>query len=160
MPQEDEVAEQYLAACEALQAAGYEHYEISNFCRPAYPCAHNLGYWERDEYLGAGVGAHSFIARRRFRNTPFLLAYLGAAREMRTVVQACEELSREEGREEEIMLGLRTRRGVPARLLETAPGRLRELAGLGLLEEAEGRVALTERGMLLSNALICELLPA
>ncbi len=160
LPHEDEVAEQYLAACETLQAAGYEHYEISNFCRPGYRCRHNCAYWEREEYLGVGAGAHSFMAARRMRNTPSLLAYIKAVRAGRLPVEGCETLNAEEGRAEEIMLGLRTRGGVSARLLDADPGRLDQLADLGLLKQGEGCVSLTARGMLLSNALISEFLPA
>jgi len=160
LPDEDEVAEQYLSACDTLEAAGYKHYEISNFCLPGHHCRHNTGYWEREEYVGVGTGAHSFLAGRRFRNTPSVLAYIRAAREGRPVTEGCETLGDDDGRVEEIMLGLRTRKGVSRHLLAVDRQRLVQLEGLGLLKTGEGRVSLTASGMLLSNTLICEFLPA
>jgi coproporphyrinogen III oxidase-like Fe-S oxidoreductase len=83
-----------------------------------------------------------------------------AAREGRPVTEGCETLGDDDGRVEEIMLGLRTRKGVSRHLLAVDRQRLVQLEGLGLLKTGEGRVSLTARGMLLSNTLICEFLPA
>jgi oxygen-independent coproporphyrinogen-3 oxidase len=160
LPDEDEVAEQYLTACEELGTAGFEHYEISNFCLPGHHSSHNMAYWQREEYLGVGAGAHSFLAGRRMHNTTSVLAYLRAAGHGRLALEGCECIDGEGAREEEIMLGLRTSRGVPDNIIGNDTRRLEELEDLGLLRHRDGSVSLTERGMLVSNLLITELLPA
>ena len=142
LPAEDEVADEYLAACRRLEAAGYHHYEISNFCLPGHAGRHNLAYWRREEYLGVGAGAHSFMGGCRFGNETSVLAYIGKM-----------------GRGE-IMLGLRTSRGVSERMLDRHASLLPELEGSGLVARRGGRLMLTPRGMLVSNAVIAALLPA
>jgi len=66
-PDPDLAADQYTLACEQLAAAGYEHYEISNWALPGYACAHNLTYWRNGEYLGLGAGAHGHAAGWRYQ---------------------------------------------------------------------------------------------
>jgi oxygen-independent coproporphyrinogen III oxidase len=63
LPDENGYADIYLALHERLAAAGFEHYEISNYARPGHACRHNLNTWQRGSYLGLGPGAHSFLAR-------------------------------------------------------------------------------------------------
>jgi oxygen-independent coproporphyrinogen-3 oxidase len=67
-PDADLAADMYLMACERLEAAGYSHYEISNWCKPEKLARHNLIYWRSGEYLGAGPGAHSYVGGQRFEN--------------------------------------------------------------------------------------------
>jgi oxygen-independent coproporphyrinogen III oxidase len=67
-PDPDLQAEMYDLTCHVLGAAGYRHYEVSNWARPGHECRHNLGYWEGRSYLGLGAGAHSFRAGRRWWN--------------------------------------------------------------------------------------------
>lgn len=67
-PDEDLAADMYLLACERLEAAGYRHYEISNWARPGRESRHNLTYWANGQYLGVGPGAHSSLRGRRFAN--------------------------------------------------------------------------------------------
>jgi oxygen-independent coproporphyrinogen-3 oxidase len=158
LPGDDEVADEYMEASTVMEEAGYRRYEISNFSLPGYQCRHNLAYWRREEYLGIGAGAHSLLQRCRFNNTPSLLAYLRMIREGELALEKHHTLERSEELEEEIMLGLRTSQGIAEGLLEKAHDRMIDLRRGGLLEAEGGRVNLTARGMLVSNAVITELL--
>src|SRR5712692_9909809 len=68
VPSDDDMAEFYETACSVLRAAGYEHYEISNWAKPGFASRHNLKYWRREPYLGFGAGAHSFSGTERWAN--------------------------------------------------------------------------------------------
>lgn len=80
LPADDEVAEAYAAALAETAAAGYEHYEIANFCLPGRRSRHNLKYWTGDPYLGFGPSAHSHFRGRRFAAPRDLDAWLAATR--------------------------------------------------------------------------------
>jgi len=160
LPCEDEVADQYMAAVEKLRTEGYEHYEISNFCLPGHHSRHNLAYWKREEYLGLGAGAHSLLGRCRFYNTDSILGYVNMLGKSQMAVDGWELLDAADEREEAIMLGLRTSRGVPENILDAGGDHLDDLEFRGLLARRLGRVSLTTRGMLVSNSLIAALLSA
>ena len=66
-PDPDTAADQYEAACAALAAAGFDHYEISNWARPGRECRHNVVYWRNEPYLGLGAGAHGSAAGYRYQ---------------------------------------------------------------------------------------------
>ncbi|MHB8781252.1 MAG: radical SAM family heme chaperone HemW [Candidatus Geothermincolia bacterium] len=152
-PDEDEVAAMYGTACDALAAAGYEHYEISNFAMPGHASRHNAGYWDRRPYLGLGPGAHSFQAPLRWRGASDLDAYLGDVDHGYKV----ERLDAATSRFEELMLGLRTAAGAPADCADQDA--LERLTEDGWLLRTGDRVRLTDSGMLLSSDLIASLCP-
>jgi len=113
---EESVAAGFERIHERLTAAGYGHYEISNYARPGFACRHNLGYWQRRPYLGLGAGAHSLLpGGRERREVPADLdrfrKQLGAGRDPSRLL---ERLSAEEARSEAAYLGLRTAVGVDA----------------------------------------------
>lgn len=161
-PDEDAQADAYLWACKRLEQAGFHHYEISNFARPGRESRHNLKYWTLGEYLGFGPAAHSDFGGLRFGYSRDLAAWL------RGETPRCEESrpSPEERVREYIMLGLRLSRGICQGEYEagggSAWGQLEEKMGLfarhGLLEETDGRWRCTDRGFLVSNAILVELL--
>lgn len=66
LPDDDESAELYETLCDLMKQYGYNHYEISNFCKSGYESRHNLKYWHDEEYIGIGPSAHSFIDGKRF----------------------------------------------------------------------------------------------
>ncbi len=102
----------YYALKDRLEAAGYEHYELSNFARPGFSSRHNSGYWDGTPYLGLGAGAHSYDGARRLWNVADLDAYMSAIAEGR--VPADGELLDDVTRyNEQVMTRLRTRRGLP-----------------------------------------------
>lgn len=145
----------YLAMRERLLAAGYGHYEISNFARPGRECRHNLRYWRCQEWLGLGPAAHSFVSGRRFRHLPDLEAWLASP-------MTVEELPADPAAER-VFLGLRLEEGISPELLEEAglspEETARRVARLApFLEWRRGRLALTPEGYLLSNPVLAELL--
>lgn len=174
LPDEDEDRAIYEATAVLLGEYGYHRYEISNYAREGYECRHNLGYWERKEYLGLGLGASSLIRECRFRNTPDLKKYLNvfSGQEKASPEAVCEKaredrecLTREEQMAEFMFLGLREMRGVARSRFLSCFGvemdrvygpQIRKLKQEGLLEEKDGMVYLTPRGIDISNYVFCE----
>lgn len=109
LPDEDTDREMYLETKRILAQAGYERYEISNYAKKGYECRHNLGYWQRKNYVGFGIGAASLLENVRFRNGTDLKAYLEKPLECREEVQV---LGGQEQMEEYMFLGLRMAEGV------------------------------------------------
>jgi oxygen-independent coproporphyrinogen-3 oxidase len=151
----------------ALIAAGYRWYETANFCRrPDHAggrdlrAQHNLGYWLGHDYLGLGVGAVSTIENRRWRNTPSLGAYIGALSGGRRPRREPEELSAETRAEERVMLALRLDEPLPLAGIEHSldPAGLQRVEQLGLVRCDGGRLALTDRGRFLGDAVTAALL--
>jgi oxygen-independent coproporphyrinogen-3 oxidase len=152
VPDEDATADFYVWACEKLNAAGVEQYEISNFARQGFESRHNLKYWTRQPYLGFGVDAHSMLDRVRFANPESLEDYLAGKAGTETKV------SREAAREEAFFLGLRLNKGVNLcevvkefGMDEELNNTVAELCADGLLEQGTEFIRLTERGRLVSN---------
>ncbi len=163
MPDDDAVAELYDAGVERLTAAGFIHYEISNFAQPGFECRHNLNYWRRGEYLGLGPGAWSFIAARRTHSVPDLKSYCTGLQSGFPLTAEDEIIGLAEAALETVMLGLRTRSGIELERIAGEFGPLlrdRLLAqaapmiDMGLLQNEAGRLFLTDRGMALSNEVL------
>ena len=144
-----------------LVAAGYEHYEISNYARRGYRSRHNWGYWTGIPYLGVGLGAHSFIGGKRFWNTRDLNAYLDAMHQGRSPCSGEETIDPDTARRERLWMGLRTIEGIE--LTEEEVGRVQSSKRFAELEKVgyatlEGqRLRLTRAGFLLADALSVEL---
>ena len=152
-PDPDVQAEMFEAACELLGAAGYRHYEVSNWARPGRVCRHNLGYWEGRPYLGLGAGAHSYRDGRRWWNVRPPARYIELAGVDPTGGE--ERLDPDDLRLERLMLGIRLPGGVP--LSWVAPEAASEQVARGLARVRDGNLALTERGMLLANQVVLDL---
>jgi oxygen-independent coproporphyrinogen-3 oxidase len=158
LPDDDLVANLYTLAIERFAGAGFAQYEISNFARPGEECRHNLRYWRREEYLGFGIGAHSFLDGRRFANTRDIHGYIDGQREP----DFAEVLGEGEVRRETIFLGLRHAQGINYEdvvRLCGAEGIEWMQRGLsdGWLRRVGNRVAFTPSGFLLSNDYISQL---
>lgn len=158
-PAEDELADTYLALHDQLRELGLPSYEISNFARPGQESRHNLRYWRRRPYLGLGPSAASQMADLRWTEPSDLRAWIDGADPIDV-----EELSPRDEVAEAALLGLRTTRGIPWDALRSraeASGLLDAwrdwetalvpLRAAGLLEETDGRLHLTPKGMLLGN---------
>jgi oxygen-independent coproporphyrinogen-3 oxidase len=182
-PDPDLAADMYLWASEALAAAGYQHYEISNWALPGYRCRHNLIYWHNQPYLGLGAGAHSCLGGFRFAAVrdprayirevmatgaiPFddgLAACLTGLRHLESVVQVTDARAMAET----AILGLRLVEGLSLAAFRRRFGvglssvygpAVAELTALGLLERSSGRLRLTSKGRLLGNEAFERFLP-
>jgi oxygen-independent coproporphyrinogen III oxidase len=157
---EDLSADLYTLAMDVLTSAGYEQYEISNFARPGFRCAHNANYWANGDYLGLGVGAASYLGGERRTNTRALDAYIAAATEGRAIPAESERLVGIARAGEAAMLALRTDQGVDVRafaeryavdFLQMFGSVIAEMRSAGLLTASDTHVALTRRGRLLAN---------
>lgn len=115
-------AELYETAIDALTAAGFEHYEVSNFCRPGHACRHNEVYWTGRQYLGLGPGAASFCAGVRWKNHASVAMYLRRLRADESPVDSQEKLEPEPAARERLVFGLRRLAGVDAGAFEIATG--------------------------------------
>lgn len=130
---EESCARQYEILCEELSAAGYHHYEISNFALPGMEARHNSAYWRHVPYVGLGPGAHSLSIlpdghRCRSWNNPDLKLYLETFAPLGQRDTGCsgqETLSPVQLGIENVMLGLRTSRGCPLSELVSACDRAR-----------------------------------
>lgn len=154
LPSEEEERQMYYDTRDRLCACGYEHYEISNFAKPGYACRHNLGYWERRDYKGFGLGAASLLENVRYTNQTDLTEYLKG-----NFAGTEEPLTEQAVREEYFFLGLRKMEGVePGRYREHYEERIQRLQAQQLLEEKDGRIRLTERGTDVSNYVMAQFL--
>jgi len=181
-PDDDLAATMYQRLEARLSAAGYQHYEISNWARrdPSrdFRCLHNLIYWRNEPWLGWGAGAHSYAFGRRWHEVEDLEAYIEAWRgtppqegDLHTSPTArdVEAIPRPLAMAETMFLGLRlVEEGVPTRRFQRRfgvtprqafPKAIKELEGLGLLVCSEERVVLSTRGRLLANQVFVRFLP-
>ncbi|MGP7996843.1 MAG: radical SAM family heme chaperone HemW [Streptosporangiaceae bacterium] len=158
-PDDEAMAQRYLAADDLLAGAGLTWYEVSNWAAgPEAACQHNRLYWTGGNWWGAGPGAHSHVAGTRWWNVKHPAAYAARISAGASPGQAREVLTGPERNLEEIMLRTRLAEGCPASLLSAA-GRAAAAAavGDGLADpaaHAAGRVVLTRRGRLLADAVI------
>lgn len=159
LPSEEEERMIYQKTKKWFQEAGYERYEISNYAKKGYACRHNLGYWERKEYLGLGLGASSLIGNVRFQNTEEMKTYLKYSDDVRKRKQNEEVLTKEEELEEIIFLGLRKKDGISKKEVDFFCGeQIEKMICQGFLEEKDGNIRLTERGIDISNYVFAEIL--
>ena len=167
---DDLSADMFELADELLTVSGFEHYEIANYARPGYRSHHNSGYWKRDGYLGLGVAAHSFLREGygvRFNNPDNLEEYRRGVTSGELSRVGEFRLTQGVAMAEYMFLGLRLAEGVSLRAFEREFGRslgsvygsaTADLVRLGLLDQNEGVLTLTRRGMLLSNQVFARFL--
>ena len=163
---EEICAAMYERAVIKLNNAGYGRYEISNFSFPGYECRHNMNYWERGEYLGLGPGAWSFISGRRYANIADTTEYVQRLSSGRTIIDDQEIVGSGSSARETVLLSLRTTQGLELSRFEQAFGRdllcrlernAVPLRQAGLLRVKEGRMTLTDRGILLLDEALARL---
>ncbi|MBZ0157165.1 MAG: radical SAM family heme chaperone HemW [Alphaproteobacteria bacterium] len=163
LPPEETVTDMYYRGIDLLAENGYMHYEISNFAKPGRSCAHNLTYWRREEYLGIGAAAHSFLHEKRTANFRDLRRYIDTVARGVLPVEEESGTSSIEAQKEMLFLGLRTSEGID---MERSPLRepleksktVEECIRLGLLEREGPRLRLGRRGLVLSSEILVKIL--
>ena len=159
---QDESAQMYEDAEDTLSAAGYEHYEISNWARTGGTrrCEHNLIYWRNEPYLGLGAGAHSYLDNARRWNVASVRGYVGEVGSGRLPVEGRELLPEGVTMAEMAILGLRTSDGIrrdaflgrfQTPLDDVFHGAINSACYLGLLVDTGEAIVLSPRGKLLGN---------
>lgn len=178
-PDDDLFADMYEYAADYLAQCGYGQYEISNWCRPARECRHNLQYWRNLHYIGIGAGAHGFADGSRYSTITAPGRYIAALEKMQQAkrpfpltpaVAKHRAVSAADDLYETLMMNLRlTREGVcrsrfqtrfGADITDMFPQQCHKLVALGLLRIEAERVRLSDSGRLLSNSVIREFVEA
>jgi oxygen-independent coproporphyrinogen III oxidase len=172
IPTDDAQADFYESGCARLAAAGYNHYEISNWSLPGRESQHNLKYWRRDPYLGFGAGAHSFDRLSRWANIHDPARYVTCIERGASTRELLETLSPIHALHEEFFLGLRRLEGIDlariesefnpdpllATRLATLHQRIDMLRAHGLLDLEGGRLRIPPDRLTISNEVFLELL--
>ncbi len=165
--EEDLQRSMYLSAIETLCQEGFEHYEVSNFAKPGRRSRHNEAYWAGQEYYAAGPGAARFLDGVRETNHRSTTTYIKRVLNNEPPVAEREELTAEQLARERLVFGLRRLEGVNLEHFHPATGyKIENLAGeeitrlvkLGMLEQNDTHLRLTQEGLLISDALWPELL--
>lgn len=167
LPDEETEYRMYEDTAAILKEYGYEQYEISNYAKKGKRCRHNVGYWTRCDYLGFGLGAASLWGNKRFSNTADMEEYLKNSAFPERIRLMEPILSREDEMAEFMFLGLRMTEGVSEAAFRQEFGvEMREIYGevlkkytdMELLEEKDGRIFLTRKGIHVSNSVMSDFL--
>jgi oxygen-independent coproporphyrinogen-3 oxidase len=174
IPPDDTQAEFYDSACARLAAAGYDHYEISNWALPDRRSRHNLKYWRREPYFGLGAGAHSFDGKTRWANVHDSAKYVSMIEQGISPREQIEPVTPEQALEEEFFLGLRQLDGIDLARIErhyssiNANGvrarfaaihrQVNSLHAQNLLDREGERLRLSPKHLTISSSILAELL--
>lgn len=163
LPDEDTEFEMYLTCRRLLEKNQYHRYEISNFAKAGYESRHNLRYWAREDYIGFGVAAHSCVDGERFGNSRDVGAFLRGE----DIIFEKMKIECDEAVSEYIMLGLRLDVGISEDEYLRMTGReifddipaLGRFVDAGFLVRRDRRIAFSDSGFFVSNAILSEILP-
>lgn len=161
LPSEDEEWEMYLLACEKLNKAGFEHYEISNFAKEGRRSRHNMKYWRAEEYIGIGASAHSYLDGVRYSTPADVKSFC-----LKAIKEDSYTNTTKDRAEEYVMLSLRLKDGMSLEALkdygitpaQTFDGTVQQLIKEGFCMKNGDRISLTERGFFVSNTIIVKIL--
>jgi oxygen-independent coproporphyrinogen-3 oxidase len=143
LSEETELA-MYEYTIETLTAAGYKHYEISNFARPGCACQHNINYWKNGNYIGVGAGAHSHLNGKRWANPDSIEEYIAGGATRKDSHDATAQ-------RDTLFLGLHMLEGLPTNKFQGFEKEVSELIQNGLLLRENGHYKLTRQGLYLGN---------
>ncbi len=168
LPSDDEVVDLFSTAINVSKSFDFNRYEVSNFSKAGFEAVHNFGYWTREEYLGIGAGASSFLKTTngqtllqkqiRFSSPKNINAYIGGvncAPSFDKIPRIDYEILNEDEQEKEIiMLGLRTSKGISSKLLD---GKIsNDIAKY--FERSGDNLNLTDDGFQIMNTILCKIL--
>lgn len=162
LPSEERTIAQYDLVRQVLGNNQLNRYEISNFAKDGYECIHNLNYWNRGEYLGFGLSAHSHIDNIRYANTTSMKEYLNG-----TTQTFEEHLDARAQKEEMIMLSLRLEKGIDLKkykqqfnsdLLIEKKDSINNLLKQNLILVNDGYLKIAPNAFYVSNSIICQLI--
>lgn len=166
LPAEDLVVEMDAITMELTRDGGLKQYEISNYSRPGYTCRHNLAYWNNEQYHGFGAGAVSYKDGVRCGRIKDPKTYCTEVEQGNDPIETSEHLDSIDSFKETVIMGLRLNSGVSENRLQQRYGigladvygaTLDVLVEQGLVDFAEGRLRLSERGRSLANVVMAEL---
>lgn len=167
LPDEDTDREMYHWTKDYLSQNGYERYEISNYAKAGKACRHNLKYWSRDNYYGFGIAASSLADNVRYTNTGNIEEYLSYHGETAHIRAVTEKIDIKGQMEEYMFLGLRKMQGICIeefyQMFHTDMHQiygvvLNKMCENGLMDCRDGYYRLSERGIDVSNMVLCEFL--
>ena len=159
-------ATQYLLVCDILKREGFEQYEVSNFAKPLKISQHNLNYWQGGQYIGLGVGAHSYIDGERFWNTSRLNDYMSSMRKGASAKEGSEVLTSFDQMKEVVLFGLRMNRGISVERIKERFGcflndeqkeKIDCFIGNGFLVQENGYLKASSKGLLVLDELCAQL---
>lgn len=156
---EDIEANMFMYVMDSLIKQGYEHYEISSFCKNKKYGRHNMKYWSNEEFIGVGISASSFYNKKRYEKERKLVAYYKKIDENIIPIneKTVENVSEKDLRELEYILGLR-RLNQGIRYYEENKEKIDKLINKGLIEKKDDRIYLTKNGILLGDSVILDLI--
>ena len=166
LPDDDLQAKQYAIVLAGLERAGYRQYEISNFAKPGKESRHNLNYWQGGEYIGLGVGAHSYKDGNLFWNVSRLNVYMEKVRESGSALDDSQQLDARGQLKQAVLIGLRMNRGVQVESIERAlhcslneeeRERIEHFIRHGFFIREDGYLKATEKGRLVLDELCSRL---
>ncbi len=163
---EDELdREMYWLAIEKLRNNGFKQYEISNFAREGYECRHNLVYWNAEEYVGFGAGAHSYFNKKRFNNVGDIHRYSSLINNNESTIENVQAIDEQDSMSEYMILRLRLVEGVLSKDFEQRFGvalstkyskQIERLVSSGLADFNGNKLRLTQKGLDLANQAFVE----
>ena len=167
LPEESEERKMYYLLIDTLSSKDYIHYEISNFSKKGFESQHNIRYWERGEYFGFGLSAHSLVENVRYENTEDLSFYIENSSNLKNIRTNSHEISEKEAMEEFMFLGLRLIKGIGVEKFKKIFGKdifsvyykpIHDNIKKGLLMYEANRIFLTAKGLDLSNMVMADFL--
>lgn len=167
LPGEDLEADMFQLTQDYLTGMGYHHYEVSNFAKPGFECAHNLHYWLNRPYVGLGSGASGKVGAKRYTNAADVQGYIASWSRNEPLLAHEEMMDKDLAMDETLICGLRLLDGVSEADFQTRFGRslsdvyteqIRRLEESGLVQYQAGRLKVTRRGLFLGNVVYREFL--
>lgn len=162
-PMEDDLqADFFEKTREIFNSHNFNHYEISNFAKEGYHCKHNYNIWQYGDYIGIGAGAHGRIqdienVRYSTQNYKMPAQYINSVKHVEHGFHAKKALSEQLVWQEKILMGLRTHEGVPQTLFEdkiATSQAINLFLQTGMLHKKSGNIALTNKGQLLLDSIL------